>query len=90
MIKKEDSLIQCDETISKLKNYFREKAFLLVYLFGSQATGNTGSLSDFDIAILTSEAPKSELNYTFAHDLFDIFGTNRIDVVSLNNAPIEL
>ncbi len=90
MIKTKDSLIFSDDILSKLKNYFSEKGFLLVYLFGSQAGENIGPLSDFDIAILSIESPEPELIYTFVHNFSKILGTNRIDVVSLNHAPVEL
>jgi predicted nucleotidyltransferase len=90
MVKAKDSLIFSDEILSKLKNYFSEKGFLLVYLFGSQAGENIGPLSDFDIAILTIQSPEPRSIYTFVHNFSKIIGTNRIDVVSLNDAPVEL
>ena len=63
----------------------------LVYLFGSQVTGQTGPLSDMDLAILlTPEADGRSVRASFAHAAAVALGTDRIDVILLNQAPIEL
>lgn len=89
MIDNNDSTLFSDEILSRLENYFKEQGFLMVYLFGSLVENNIGPLSDVDFAILTIDAPEHELIYTIAHDLSNILGTNRIDVVSLNHSPVE-
>lgn len=63
----------------------------LVYLFGSQVTGNVGPLSDIDLGVLVEhESMNMELQSHLAHAFVKAFGTERIDLVMLNIAPIEL
>ena len=63
----------------------------LVYLFGSQVTGQTGTLSDYDFALLlTPHADRRSLRASFAHAVALALGTERIDVVLLDQVPIEL
>lgn len=69
----------------------REPDIALVYLFGSRATGAVGPLSDYDLAVWldrgsTTLAWLAKLQHEFACAL----GTDRIDLVVLNEAPIEL
>ncbi len=63
----------------------------LVYLFGSRVSGQVGPLSDYDFAILT-ENPQDELDLQarFQYALVRILNTDRVDVVLLQRAPIEL
>lgn len=63
----------------------------LAYLFGSRVEGRQGPDSDHDFAVLLDSAemgPKlrSALSSAFARQL----GTDRVDVLVLNSAPIEL
>jgi predicted nucleotidyltransferase len=63
----------------------------LAYLFGSQAQGNTGPLSDYDVGVLFDggqDAVSQRARLT--HELTAVLGTDRVDVVPLNDAPIEL
>jgi predicted nucleotidyltransferase len=68
----------------------------LVYLFGSQATGSVGPMSDSDLGVLVDReemehSPDTDqIRARFAHDLATALCTDRIDVVLLNDAPIEL
>lgn len=68
----------------------------LVYLFGSQATGTVGPMSDYDVGIVVDRnqmdyaANADRVRLRLAHDLSQALGTDRIDVVLLNDAPIEL
>jgi len=62
----------------------------LAYLFGSRAAGVEGPISDFDIAVLYSESQPSILRYELAHELKTVLKTDLVDLVVLNNAPIEL
>lgn len=61
----------------------------LGYLFGSQATGNTGPLSDYDFAVYFDE--KLEKKHRFEkrielqQEIVKILGTDKVDVVSLNS-----
>ncbi len=62
----------------------------LAYLFGSRAAGVEGPISDFDIAVLYSRPHPSILRYELAHELSTVLKTDRVDLVVLNNLPIEL
>ncbi|MDI9596478.1 MAG: nucleotidyltransferase domain-containing protein [Atribacterota bacterium] len=78
----------------ELKKIFVEEyrdIILLAYFFGSQLKGKTGPLSDYDIAILLSPEQKSfQFKYKLQHELTNIFNFEPIDLVILNDAPIEL
>ena len=63
----------------------------LAYLFGSRVESNLGPMSDFDVAVLVDRsADGSRLRARVAHELARVLGTDRIDVVLLNRASIEL
>jgi predicted nucleotidyltransferase len=63
----------------------------LVYLFGSQATGQVGPLSDVDLAVLLDPSADSEQTQAhFAHTVASHLQTDRVDVILLNRATIEL
>ena len=80
--------------IKNLGSYFADQkidpSVQLAYLFGSRADGTQGPSSDYDIAVLFSEKPNSEIKYKIAHKLGALLKTNRVDLVVLNSAPIEL
>jgi predicted nucleotidyltransferase len=63
----------------------------LVYLFGSQVTGNTGPASDYDFGVLLdSTAAWPQMRTELGHRLAQALDTGRIDLILLNRAPIEL
>ena len=63
----------------------------LVYLFGSQVTGQVGPMSDVDVGLLVDrDANKWATHAQFAHELSLALGGPDLDVVLLNDAPIEL
>ena len=69
----------------------RVQALNLVYLFGSQATGRAGPMSDYDLGVLIArDANQDQIQAEFSHELACVLNTDRIDVVVLNSAPIEL
>jgi len=73
---------------STLKNYPEVE---LVYLFGSQVSGNTGPQSDYDLGVLVNRADDvNRIRDQFAHEVGDALETDRIDIVLLNEAPVEL
>lgn len=47
-------------------------------------------MSDVDIAVLYSSNPLPEQTYRMAHQLASLLKNQRIDLVALNRAPIEL
>ena len=60
----------------------------LAYLFGSQATGDTGPMSDYDFAIYTDEPvrlKRSHVQTKLMTDLMAVLKTDAIDVVVLND-----
>lgn len=63
----------------------------LVYLFGSQVNGRIGAMSNYDLAILTDPAEdNATIQIHFQHAIVRAIGTNKVDVVLLNHAPIDL
>jgi predicted nucleotidyltransferase len=62
----------------------------LAYLFGSRVTGEEGPLSDYDIAVLYSKTCTAEETYKLTYELAKLLMTDRVDLVVLNLAPIEL
>jgi predicted nucleotidyltransferase len=66
-------------------------AVKLAYLFGSQVSGNIGPLSDYDFGVLLDQSLNSlayrvQLTHAFVASL----GADRVDVIVLNDASIEL
>jgi predicted nucleotidyltransferase len=80
-------------TFSKqqLTEILEKRRVLLAYLFGSQATGKTGPLSDIDIAVYFDETldnnERFDLRLVVLGELTDLFKTDEIDLVVLNDAP---
>ncbi|MFO7929316.1 MAG: nucleotidyltransferase domain-containing protein [Candidatus Humimicrobiaceae bacterium] len=76
------------EILKKLKTIFKQYPDLkLVYLFGSQASGNTGPLSDYDFAFYI-EGDKKKACYTsisLASEITKILSTDNVDTVILNH-----
>jgi predicted nucleotidyltransferase len=63
----------------------------LVYLFGSKVYDDEGPLSDYDFGILFDERKLGpSLVAEVGHALSKVLETDRVDVVPLNRAPIEL
>lgn len=64
------------------------------YLFGSHARGEAGPLSDVDIALLLdddlSDEAAFDLRLTLIGGLSEVLGTNAVDVLILNGAPVAL
>jgi predicted nucleotidyltransferase len=69
------------------KEFRKMKEIKAVYLFGSSATGKTGKLSDIDIGVLLKRSPKDsrKMKLRLIATLVDIFRSNRIDLVILND-----
>ena len=67
---------------------------LEAYLFGSHARGKARSDSDVDVAVYIDEALADNGNWGYraelTTDLMVALGTNDVDVVVLNKAPILL
>ena len=78
-----------DRRAVRRRHLKEDKEILLAYLFGSQADGTAGPQSDYDIALVARQ-PSLALQARLAHEIGIILGTGRVDVVSLNQAPVEL
>ena len=75
----------------KIKKIFSdENDISLSYIFGSQLKGKTGPLSDYDFAVFLSRKPSFQFKYRLKNKLVNILNTEQVDLVILNDAPIEL
>ncbi|MEO7804758.1 MAG: nucleotidyltransferase domain-containing protein [Actinomycetota bacterium] len=64
---------------------------LVAYLFGSRTNGTASSLSDFDVAVLIDESCDLHTKHLELIDSIGaIVGSERADVVILNDAPVTL
>jgi predicted nucleotidyltransferase len=71
-----------------LENYSK---VIFAYLFGSLARDKVLPLSDIDIAIYLKEGTDfSQEKMTILRNLIDILGTEEIDLILLNTAPLTL
>ena len=63
-----------------------------VYLFGSHAQGRADHLSDVDVALLLrDELPDAaHLELRLISQVYDALGTENVDVVILNDAPLRI
>jgi predicted nucleotidyltransferase len=67
------------------------KEIRLVYLFGSQVEGRLGPMSDYDVGVLIDRTgDERQVHARLTHELVCALGTDQVDVVLLNRAPIEL
>lgn len=77
---------------ARIIEFAKNKPFEVVYVFGSQATGEVKPLSDYDFAVLFDESISSherfDLKLEFIIFLSKLFKTDKVDVVDLNTAPI--
>lgn len=66
----------------------------LAYRFGSLVAGRAGPLSDVDLGVLLdaslSKPERFKLQLKLLDDLTSILGTDRIDLVIMNDAPLSL
>jgi predicted nucleotidyltransferase len=77
------------KTIPDILHYVPEIA--LVYLFGSQAEGHVGPLSDYDLGVLADEPESAPyVRSRLAFELGRRIATSKIDIVMLNRASVDL
>lgn len=76
----------------KIKDYFASQPVELVYLFGSQATGKTTPLSDYDFAVLfqknLGKNKRFDLRLKYMGDLGIILKSDEVEVLDLNDASL--
>ncbi|MBA7578420.1 nucleotidyltransferase domain-containing protein [Candidatus Atribacteria bacterium 1244-E10-H5-B2] len=71
-----------------LENYPK---VVFAYLFGSLTKGKVNPLSDIDVALYLKKGTNfSREKMVILEELIDIFGTEEIDLVILNIAPLTL
>jgi uncharacterized protein len=70
-----------------IKIFEKYSAVKLVYIFGSQVTGKTGPLSDYDFAVYLEENdPKVQflIKTKLLDELSRVLGSDKLDLVVLN------
>jgi predicted nucleotidyltransferase len=69
----------------------RLEGVCLVYLFGSRVAGSPGPMSDYDLGVLVDPTGDQEqIQAELAHRAARALRPARVDVLVLNQAPIEL
>ena len=75
----------------QLAKILKKQKVVFAYLFGSQAKDEAGPLSDIDLAVyLDEKVPRREyfdIKLELIGEFMDLFKSNDIDVVILNEAP---
>jgi predicted nucleotidyltransferase len=83
-----------DELSKKLEPVLRAHGVQLAYLFGSQATGQAGPLSDFDVGVLFANTLSPQERFrrrlSLLAEVIGVLRVQRVDVVVLNEAPPAL
>ena len=79
------------ETKEQLARIFKKQKVAFAYLFGSQAKGTAGSLSDIDIAVYFDEEVDADehfdLRLATSGEITDLYKTDEVDLIVLNEAP---
>ncbi len=72
-----------------MKKLFASKSVIIAYLFGSHAEGIAASSSDIDLAVLLpdDQSSCSEFYLKLITEIQHAIGTERFDLLLLNNAP---
>ena len=91
----QDTIFSKAELIAKLQNFIEiiknNDSIVALYLFGSYVSGRPTPLSDIDLAVLFAKSVNRELflseRLRLLGELTIILGTDKIDLVVLNEAP---
>jgi predicted nucleotidyltransferase len=82
--------LDIEEYAQQLEHLFATHGVVLAYLFGSQAEGKTGPLSDVDVAVLlgpqVGRGRWFNVQLDLIGELMSLFHRNDVDVVILNQA----
>jgi predicted nucleotidyltransferase len=92
MIRKQKLTDEIFSRIDKLNELFdRDERVCFAYLFGGLAHGVAKPLSDIDIALFLSPGVSAaDAKLDLLGELTDLLGTDEMDLVILNTAPISL
>ena len=81
------------DQIQKIKNFAKDKPIEVVYLFGSQLTGQIHPQSDFDFGLLfsknTDPETRSDLKMKAINFLVDMTKHDFVDVLDLETVPLR-
>jgi hypothetical protein len=69
--------------------FLRDSNVIFAYLFGGMVKARLNPLSDVDLAVYVKDMKKLDYLEMFGR-IADILGTDEIDLVILNNAPLSL
>lgn len=79
--------------IKRLSDIISKCPVIIAYLFGSEVKGESGPLSDIDIAVfIDKDIDKSErfdLRLRLSNEISSIMGRT-IDLIVMNDAPVQL
>jgi predicted nucleotidyltransferase len=79
------------EVKEQLEQIFKRQKVAFAYLFGSQAKGTAGALSDIDIAVYFDDEAVADVRFDLRlkvlGELTDLYKTDKVDLVVLNDAP---
>ncbi|MBI5193210.1 MAG: nucleotidyltransferase domain-containing protein [Nitrospirae bacterium] len=82
-----------EEDIQKIEGCLKKYHVVTAYIFGSEAKGVAGVLSDIDVAVFIhtdiKKADRFDLRLRLSNDVSAIMG-KRVDLVVLNESPIQL
>jgi len=82
------SIGQIENYLPQLKTVFEEHGVVLAYLYGSQAIGNAGPLSDVDIAVLfvrgIEPSERFDRILKLMSDLASVFKRDDVNVLDLD------
>jgi hypothetical protein len=80
-----------EERLQKAVSVCTKAGAELVYLFGSQVSGEVWGESDVDLAVLLGPGVSRDryggIRVELIGELMSVFGSNKVDVVILNEAP---
>jgi len=84
-------LLNVDKELQKLPAFFASiPEVMTVFLFGSYGTENQTALSDIDFAVYFNKTYYLAEEMTFLSKLSDVLKTDRVDMVNLNKAPLNI
>jgi predicted nucleotidyltransferase len=82
-----------EHDLKRLFNYLSKYPVIIGYVFGSEAKGESGPLSDMDIAVFVDKSidksGRFDLKLRLSNELSSIMD-RRVDLVILNDTPVQL